>query len=526
MSVRLLLTGPSVRPWHRAGCAHATGIAYTDSGPLSGAALAAYLDGPAESFLPRLCALSGHFAAVLETGDGSLAAVDRIRSIPLFYARMGKSFALGTDARKVARAVGARLDDPAAAAELLLASAVVGGRTLSRGIRQVQAGEVVRLEGDTAWPTRYFRYASGPPLAAAPDELEAEAVAGLERAFEAFLASVRGQPVAVPLSGGFDSRLIAALLARGGRTDAVCYTYGRRSAFEVRASRRIAQTLGLRWHFVPYSARRWRAWAASDGFQVFRRSAAFTTIEHEQDWPAVQALVRSGAIPEGAAVVPGHAGDFLGGSHLPPEPVLDPVPAVWQRYYTEWPTAGLAEPLRQELRARIAEACQGLEGEAAFTAFGWQERQAKMIAHSVRVYEHLGLDWRLPFWADAKVLDFWGRVPLPLRQGGVLYHRVLRRLLGDLYDLPSTHRPVAPWRGKLQRGLDADFRRHGIWLGAAPEVRGLFIRIGDLVGVDHPVVGPVVRQVTGPVAGRPPQWASVNGLLALAQLRDLATEWG
>jgi asparagine synthase (glutamine-hydrolysing) len=175
MSVRLILTRASARPWHRVGYAHATGVAYTDSGQLSGAALAAYLDGPAEIFLPRLRALSGHFAAVLETREGALAAVDRIRSIPLFYARMGKSFALGTDARKVARAVGARLDDPAAAAELLLASAVVGGRTLSRSIRQVQAGEVVRLEGDAAMPTRYFRYAGAPPLAGSQEELVEEA---------------------------------------------------------------------------------------------------------------------------------------------------------------------------------------------------------------------------------------------------------------------------------------------------------------------------------------------------------------
>jgi hypothetical protein len=38
----------------------------------------------------------------------------------------------------------------------------------------------------------------------------------------------------------------------------------------------------------------------------------------------------------------------------------------------------------------------------------------------VRVYEHAGLEWRLPLF-DAELMDFWARVPVALRVGRKLY---------------------------------------------------------------------------------------------------------
>ncbi len=95
-----------------------------------------------------------------------------------------------------------------------------------------------------------------------------------------------------------------------------------------------------------------------------------------------------------------------------------------------------------------------------------------MIANSVRVYEFHGFDWRLPFWADAAVLDFWGRVPVPLLRGRRLYFRVLRQLMGDaLFALPNTLRRESPLTGKVRRLTDHDLGRYGIWLGSTPAAR-------------------------------------------------------
>ena len=531
--VRLLLTSGGARPWRPSGGTWARGTAYgADGAVLEGAALAARLDGPPETLAARVAALSGTFAVVCESGGTAAAAADRIRSFPLFWGRdAAGALCLGDDALDVARSVGARLDSPAAAAELMLQSATVGASTLSTAVRGVQAGEVVTFDGGGTTAHRYFRYADGPALDAPEEDLVTEGARRLERAFERLVESVRGRPVAVPLSGGMDSRLVAALLARGGRTDALCFTYGRRWLFEARASRRVAGALGLRWAFVPYTYRDWHRWASGDAFGRYRRWAAgLTAIEHEQDWPAARALRQRGLVPEGTVFVPGHAGDFLGGSHLAPRPEpaeRDPVALVRAHYYTEWPTRTLDPDLSAALDARIAAETAGAEGPRALLRFGWQERQAKMIANSVRVYEDHGADWRLPFWADADVLDFWGRVPAPLLRGRRLYDAVLRRLLGDeLFDLPSTLGPVPLSVQKARRLTGFDLGVYGIWLGPRPARAALGLRVGDVAAVRHPVVGPVVADLARPIARRPLPWATVNGLHAVGVLARLAREIG
>lgn len=56
----------------------------------------------------------------------------------------------------------------------------------------------------------------------------------------------------------------------------------------------------------------------------------------------------------------------------------------------------------------------------AFECWEWQERQAKFIVNSCRVYEFWGYDWRIPLWNN-EMMDFWARVPLGLRVGKRLY---------------------------------------------------------------------------------------------------------
>lgn len=530
--MKLHLTTPGPRAWHHVGAVHARGLAFTPAGDyVEGAALAAHLDGPADSFVERVAALDGTFAAV-HVGDTTTAAVDRIRSLPLFYGRdrMG-TWHLSDDARRIADLTNARLDDATAAAEFMIQNATTGPTTLSSSIRQVQAGEAVTIGAAEPTDTRYYRYGAAPLIDASEDALIEEGVRLFEQAFERFLVSVRGRSIVLPLSGGADSRLLATMIARGGRTDALCFCYGRESSFETRASRRVAEALGLPWTFVPYSNRQWHHWAASEAYQDYRRVATgLTGIEHEQDWPAVLTLKERG-LPDDAVFIPGHSGNFLSGTLYQPTPAPyedDPVEWLWRRYYGDWPTEALAPDLVAELRARIAKRIDGMATPLeAFSHFGWQERQAKMIVNSIRVYEHHGFDWRLPLWLDGDVFDFWSRIPVPLRRGRRLYKHVLRRLLGDdLFDLPSTLRRDLPLAGKLRRLLDPNLGRYGIWLGPYPMLSAVRTRVGDVARIEHSVVGPVVEQCARPIANRPLPWATINGLLALDQLRDLSRELG
>lgn len=64
-----------------------------------------------------------------------------------------------------------------------------------------------------------------------------------------------------------------------------------------------------------------------------------------------------------------------------------------------------------------------------FMEFGWQERQAKFIGNSVRVYEFFGYDWWMPLW-DKGFVEFWEGVPLALRKEREWY----KEYVGNQFD--------------------------------------------------------------------------------------------
>jgi asparagine synthase (glutamine-hydrolysing) len=410
------------RSWHARASAHAKGFAFLGDDLLKGEALARYLHGPVKEFSAKINRLSGEFAAVLvdpQLPSRGAAAVDRIRSIPLFYGHTGEQCYLSDDARWVACQASARPRhlDPLDTAEFMLRGMTPGSRTLVPGVYQLQAGEMLLVKGGKPFRRRYFQYGMyedhSPPLRAQPGQrraLERKGVAVIEDAFERFLQSVGNRPLVVPLSGGLDSRLIATLLARAGRTDTLCFSYGHPNSFDARTSRRVADALGLRWAFVRYTNRRWHRWYGLDEYQRYRREASnLCAIEHEQDWPAVRHLQKRGELPNDAVFAPGHGG-FLSSSHLPAA-VFDasapcsPIQWIWDKYFVYWPTSRLPASMVERLQNRIeavtpdrthSTSTDRVLAARSFEHFNWQERQAKMIVNSVRVYEHFDCDWRLP----------------------------------------------------------------------------------------------------------------------------------
>ena len=244
----------------------------------------------------------------------------------------------------------------------------------------------------------------------------------------------------VPLSGGHDSRLIGVSLRDLGVRDVVCYSYGLAGNWEANISRELARYLGFRWEFVPYSTERWRNWAATDRFaQYFRTAGNLTSVPHIQDWPAVLELTRERKIAPDGVFVPGHSGDFLAGSHIPPQFLASAmvrhrafVDALLHAHYSLWDWPQDAHPNLHAAFVHRIEAIVGRFGDVSaaraadlFEQWDLRERQAKFICNSVRVYEHFGHPWRLPLF-DHELMDFWARVPAELRVGRKLYFEFAR----------------------------------------------------------------------------------------------------
>lgn len=375
--------------------------------------------------------LNGEYAFVVETPDRLVAAVDRLRSIPLFYAGAGEDLIVADDPHLLVERLSAPLSEEAAA-EFLAAGFVTGPWTLHQGVRQLQAGEcLIFPQGPGAVRTityAQFRHGdsfAGGDLAGMLDEV-------LCLVFRRLIASSDGKKIVVPLSGGLDSRIVAAMLRRMGAEDVVCFTYGVKESREVRISRQVAHALGYDWHRVEYTKEKMRACYVSDDLREYLSYGGnLSSLPHTQDFLAVRELREEGIVPADAVFVPGHSGDMLAGSHIPREYGRPQAYTVDRfladnlaKHYSLWAfddqalSAVFAErTLASAGRPHVHDAASCAD---AIEYFDFKERQAKFIVNSVRVYEYFGCGWRLPLW-DRELMAFFQRVPLPLRLGQALY---------------------------------------------------------------------------------------------------------
>lgn len=385
----------------------------------------------------QLLSLNGFYSCVQKSNDCLCAVVDHIRSRPLFYATHQGNFYLSDNAEWVRQQVGDYEMDPIAREEFQLAGYVTGSDTLFPNVKQLQAGECLiatETENSVHVKTeRYYRFLhSEPETYREPDlrdELDRVAVASIQR----LIKYAGGRQIVVPLSGGYDSRLIVTLLKRLGYENILTFTYGVPGNKESVYSKRVADALGLRWHFVEYSEALWRqVWASEERWNYQKWASGWSAIAHVQDWLAVKVMKEQGVLKPDCVFAPGHSGDFVAGSHIPDNAferasfnIDETIEAVFSNHYCLAP-ATLFKTDKKTWSERIHDRIErdvietNWEYADAFEKWDWQERQSKFICNSVRVYEFFGYDWWLPLW-DAEFVKFWERVPLSLRRGREWY---------------------------------------------------------------------------------------------------------
>ncbi len=421
------------------GRAWAMGFAFEGGVLLRAEALARFVAGGLASgrtFPELLRGLNGHFALAAEARGELCFAVDPMRSVPLFFRQDGAALAVSDEYEALRRPGDAM--DPGALIELATAGMVIGQGTLYPGIRSLQAGEAARFGADGLRFDRYYDYCCAYDLDADEEALCAEldriTVAALERT----LAFCGGRQIVLPLSGGLDSRLLAAMLKRLGRDDVFCFAYGLPGNRELAKSREVAGVLGYSWRHVPYELEGIRRALFSEEARRYKAMAfGGVSLPFIDDWAALWTLKRQGMVDDDAVILTGQSGDFICGSHLKylldPEwhdDPLDVAGALIQKHFSNWFDLLDLPGVQERIRSGIARDAQGfaldtVEGCAAFYEY-WecQERQVKYVVNGCRGYEFFGYGWAYPLW-DRELMDFWKRPSIGLRMDSYLYRKYL-----------------------------------------------------------------------------------------------------
>lgn len=421
-----------------------------------------------QSLAALLADIGGHFAFMAETPEWYFAAVDRVCSWPLFWARRGDGrVRLSAHAPSLAADCGlAGGTDAEAALSLAMSGYTTGSRTLRRGQQILRAGEY--LFGASAGEPQTRRYHLYTPWKLKPQS-EAQLTARLSEVtlglLHRILKQAAGRMIVVPLSGGYDSRLVVSGLYHLGARNVRCFSYGLPGNFEAAVAQQISQRLGYEWRFLPLDPERQRRFFASTLHARYLEAAdSLCSVPFEQDLPVVHDLLQEGWIDPSALMINGNSGDYISGGHIAPilrtpnagldaqarrQLVLD---ALIGKHYALWDslmTATNKAALKAMITAEIDEVCPadpGAESNHGIYEFSeFTNRQSKYVISGQRVYDFLGLDWELPLWDD-DYLAFWADVPLEHKAGQKLYARMLhaQNWGGVWQNLPVNRKWVSP----------------------------------------------------------------------------------
>ena len=168
---------------------------------------------------------------------------DALGAYPLYRGRAGKTHWLSNSAELVRDAVGSGEIEPAATAGLIATGWSLSWNPLWAGVHRITQGAVLALDADGS-----ERETHQLPLAALatmiggrfdPDRAARRLTAALGA-----LTDWPGRPAVMQLSGGRDSRVLAAAAAAGG-VEAEMRTTGTLDAPDVQLARQVTDVLGL-----------------------------------------------------------------------------------------------------------------------------------------------------------------------------------------------------------------------------------------------------------------------------------------
>ena len=391
---------------------------------------------------------AGQWSGVVVTKSGALLSSDMPRSFPLLYRYVAGTWLVSDDPQILIDAAPTSWD-ATGRLQFRHGAYTLGTRTLLKGIYQLPAASSVELiDGDPTphvhpWKAlRYHQRITDEPT------FRPLSTQALEQAVERVVKLTQGRRLAVPLSGGLDSRLILSLLKLAGASDVVAFTYGTAGSREAKISQQVAQSLDVPWYFVELSEAKVRqAWQAEGGAFI-RNAWAGASLPHYQDWYALRELTSTGVLPAGTVILPGHT--IVGNLHG--QELLDPKTPMSRKDWVELLAhqhlnlqgqqdlvAALA-PIRKPLLEAVDELLTVDTLDARQSLIEWfnvRERQAKYINHSMRAYEHFGLDWALPM-LDLEVIEVWERGGLAFTDEERIWYK---NLIAQIYARVSGTQP-------------------------------------------------------------------------------------
>jgi asparagine synthase (glutamine-hydrolysing) len=424
-----------------------------------------------DEFQAKLKTANGLFSVVIRKGNNLWAAIDNARSFPLFYYHKKDDFFLTDNPDKLGKENIPMVLDEESAILFRYSGFTAGNKTLLKDIFQLIAGQSICYEENKIKTEFHTEFLTDIFFTQTREELKAGLKSVLERAGKRMVEVLAGRPAAIPLSGGFDSRLMAYLLRKNDYTNVLCYTFGKENNVEVNNARRTAENLGYEFYFVDYNKYKDHVFTDDPDFRSYvDYSANYSCRPEDQDYFAMKELMKQGKLAADTVFIPGHSGAIAG--HLLSPSMSEPRfswndHAIDEVYSQVYPSKHEMQVVRKNIHF--------LDLQSAYPAFllyeNWRfQGTTASTFNFAKIWDFFGFEYLFPLW-DKELFTFFMHLPFRHKYDKNLYKEALSELFNEfniyfgeeeLYPDKRLVRKVA-FRSQLKRHFPFLKRYVNIW---------------------------------------------------------------
>jgi asparagine synthase (glutamine-hydrolysing) len=378
-----------------------------------------------KNFSLKLTQLNGRFVATGFTQSVPFILSDRIRSFPLFYTSMEKGFKVSDNPFTLITEL--QTIDEAAKLQFLASGFTWEEKTLLKHIKQNEPSQIIFFQRNKTKIIKYFTYSTKQTTSYSEEEASKKLADILENVMRRALKVVGKNPIAVPLTSGYDSRFIVTWLTHNYNKKLITYTFGKPGSHEFENAQKVALQLNLEWTPVFHNKE-----TIIKGFETFDQlneyidfTSGTFSIPFFQDFPSLSILNLS----KDTIIFGGHSGDFIAGSHL--WPFQNQMGKKLQLFYAfkkMFPYLNGNKLEKKKLKSILSNkynTCKNSLPYSIIEEIDFTERQAKFIVNSCRNYDFFAKKALLPFF-DNEFTDFFRSLPFNYKINKRIYDKTLK----------------------------------------------------------------------------------------------------
>lgn len=396
-------------------------------------------------FINRIKEVNGFFTVLIKFSNSIFMASDATRKFPLFYSYKNKELSISDDILFLKNNLQISKIDKQSALEFKASGYTMGNKTLVKNVYQLQSNEYLIFKNKTIVKQGFFfNYATKNINKLGYSKLKEQAISVFDSAFRRLIISLNNRPVVLPLSGGYDSRLIAVMLKKYNYKNVTCYTYGKKGNYEIENSKKTADALNFKWIFIEYTEELMNNYIDSEIFKKFAHNTCkYTSMPSLQDYFAVKYLTDNNLIASDSIFIPGYAGDLLGGSQyskiIPNNLKASDISGLIlkEKFFHN----KISKDSKIIIKNNIVKLLSSFDinytnkiPSTVFENYDIKEKIAKLIFKASNLYTFFGYEHRFPYW-DMELLKFFKEVPPKYKKVKYLYDDVLKNHYFEMFNV-------------------------------------------------------------------------------------------